>query len=93
MPIYGNNAAKLTKILATIFYTIDEYHPDILLYEDKNPNTIQTFSDVYRIDKSRFYGLDDMYAYIKHDLALVAGGGYSSAHIHNVRFEFETLAR
>lgn len=59
MPIYGNNAAKLTKILATIFYTIDEYHPDILLYEDKNPNTIQTFSDVYRIDKSRFYGLDD----------------------------------
>ena len=32
---------------------------------------------------------EEAFIYIKHDLKLVAGGGYNTDHIHNVKFEIE----
>ena len=34
---------------------------------------------------------EDAIAHIKSDLRLVAGGGYNSEHIHNVKFKIESI--
>lgn len=44
------------------------------------------YSDVYTIDNDAFYGSEDIQDYISNDLALVAGGGYDTNTIENVRF-------
>lgn len=75
-------------IKATIFFKVDNKHPDLKYIV--HPENIQSFEDVYIIDKSRFW-CDDLYSYIKNDLRLVAGGGYDSDHIYDVRFEFKTI--
>jgi len=77
-------------ILATIYYTVDSEHPDIQYI--KNPSKIQSFTDVYRFDTDYLGDISrhDMENYAKNDLRLVAGGGYSTKHIHNVKFEFST---
>lgn len=78
------------KIKATIFYTVDGKHPDIKYI--KNPSEIQSFTDIYGFNLD-YVGHDvtraDMENYCKRDLRLIAGGGYDTKHIHNVRFEFE----
>lgn len=77
-------------MLATIHYTVDSKHPDIQYI--KNPSEIQSFTDVYRFDTDYLGDIShhDMENYAKNDLRLVAGGGYSTKHIHNVKFEFST---
>lgn len=75
------------KIKATIYYMIDTGHPDYRYY--KKPEGLHEFSDTYTIDIDKFVSMDDVENYIKHDLALVAGGGYNAAHIHKVRFKLE----
>ena len=37
------------------------------------------------------YSKDFVAEYIKQDLMLVAGGGYNTEHIHNVKFELKKL--
>lgn len=72
----------------TIYYTVDKQHPDYNCISE--PEKEQSFSDIYRFD-TYYYGritIEQMKAYIKNDLRLVAGGGYDSEHIHKVRFEF-----
>ncbi len=86
------------KIRGTIYYTMDKYHPDYwytLPVTDRDK--VQEFSDTYMFDvnnpRSMQYGatMEQMKAYIKHDLMLIAGGGYTAAHIHNIRFEFKEV--
>lgn len=67
-----------------ISYTIDKHHPDIKCIEGWTEDKIYTFEDIYSIDMG--YTEEEMMSYIKHDLMLVAGGGYNKSHIHNVNF-------
>lgn len=58
---------------ATIFYT----------YKGKK----YTFHDVYKIDTDFYDDNDEILCYIKHDLKLVAGGGYSTENVKNAKFK------
>ena len=75
-------------ILATIYYMVDNNHPDIEYI--KQPSEIQSFTDCYYIDTDAFCDKDDYMSYIKNDLRIIAGGGYDTKHIHNVSFKFST---
>lgn len=74
----------MVKYSATIQYDAKNNHPDA-------PGaTGLEYSDVYAIDPNYFYGSEDINDYIKHDLALVAGGGYETNTIKNVRYTIVT---
>lgn len=51
------------------------------------------FEDVYHFDTDRFYLSDpeEIEEYIQHDLSLVAGGGYETNTIENVRFDIRKV--
>lgn len=70
---------------ASISFTTDKEHPDV--HKEKD----YTFSDVYKINDDCFWGDDDIISYIKNDLSLVAGGGYNTKHIHNVKFDIREI--
>lgn len=82
-------------IKGTLSYTVDEGHPDYGYMTDKQKHGINRVSDTYKFDlydpqdnPAGYWdpdNLDGMIDYVRHDLALVAGGGYSTAHIHNVK--------
>lgn len=71
--------------------TIDKDHPDIDYVRDWTEDKILTFEDVYAFSGRYGYSEDDIADYIKHDLSLVAGGGYNTDHIHNVTFQMEKI--
>lgn len=73
------------KIHGKIIYTVDAKHPDIKYMPDWSESKIWTFEDTYTFDNC--YTFDDVESYVKSGLSLVAGGGYNSEHIHNVKFE------
>ena len=73
------------KIHGKINFTVDDRHPDIAYMPDWDKNKVYTFEDIYTFDNC--YTFDDVESYVKSDLRLVAGGGYNSKHIHNVKFE------
>ena len=73
------------KIHGKISYTVDAGHPDIQYIKEWSENKILTFEDTYTFDNC--YTFDDVEGYVKNDRSLVAGGGYNSKHIHNVKFE------
>ena len=83
------------KYYGKITYEIDENHPDVNYvvggwYKGK----VFEYEDTYGFDE-RLYSLEDhdMFVnYINKDLKLVAGGGYNSEHIHNVKFEIRRMA-
>ena len=79
----------MKKYHGKITYTIDKAHPDIKYVEDYTEEKIFTFEDTYSFDGE--YPTENIKAYIKQDLMLVAGGGYNTDHIHNVKFEIEKL--
>lgn len=79
-------------IKATIFFKAKETHPDVQYISDWTPDKELSYSDTYFMDEGCFYGLDDMYSYIKRDLKLVAGGGYNYDHIKDVRFDIKEVA-
>ena len=65
-----------------ITYRMTEDHPD-WEYSEKSTKYKYTFEDSYFFD-SAIYGDEDVEnikAYIKNDLMLVAGGGYNTDHI------------
>ena len=72
-----------------ITYTIDKTHPDIKCVEDYTEEKIFTFEDTYTFNGD--YPMENIKAYIKNDLMLVAGGGYNTDHIHNVKFEIKRV--
>ena len=77
------------KIYGKISYTVDSGHPDIQYIKDWSENKVLTFEDTYTFNNC--YTFDDMEGYVKSDLSLVAGGGYNSEHIHNVKFEISRV--
>ena len=68
-----------------ITYTIDKGHPDVKCVDDWREDKVLDFADYYTFTMD--YTKDEIEAHIKHDLMLVAGGGYNAEHIHNVNFE------
>lgn len=78
------------KYYGKITYEIDEFHPDVnYWYKGK----VLEYEDTYEFDE-RLYSPEDhkMFVnYIKKDLKLVAGGGYNTDHIHNVKFEIRKV--
>lgn len=68
-----------------ITFTMDKEHPDVKCVEDWTEDKVMKFADYYEF--STDYTKDEIESYIKHDLMLVAGGGYNTEHIHNVTFE------
>lgn len=73
------------KYCGKISFTMDKNHPDVSCVEDWSDDKVYTFSDEYAFDMS--YTHEEIISYIKHDLILVAGGGYNADHIHNVVFD------
>ena len=70
---------------AEISFKVLPTHPDINCI--KNPNETLTFDDVYTMDTDYFDNKEQMIDHIKHDLALVAGGGYNKDHIYDVEYK------
>lgn len=79
------------KYNAKIYYTMDEDHPDLDYIKDWTEDKEFNFSNTYTFD-DKIYGDEEIILnHIKKDLRLVAGGGYNSEHIHNVRFEIKRI--
>jgi hypothetical protein len=81
----------IMKWQAKIEYTMDKDHPDVNhvvggWYRGKK----FTYYDEYKFESG--YTEDYMKEYMKKDLKLVAGGGYNTSHIHNVKFQFIKVA-
>lgn len=74
---------------AKISFTVDEEHPDIGYMNDWSAEKVYTFEDTYQFNDE--YSNDYMTEYIKHDLMLIAGGGYNTKHIHNVKFNIKKV--
>jgi hypothetical protein len=66
---------------------MDKEHPDVKCVEDWTEDKVMKFADYYEF--STDYTRDEIESYIKHDLMLIAGGGYNTDHIHNVTFEIK----
>lgn len=79
------------KYNAKIYYTMDEDHPDLEYVNDWTENKEFNFSDTYTFDDEIYGDEEIILNHIKKDLRLVAGGGYNSEHIHNVRFEIKRI--
>lgn len=77
----------MTKYHGKITYTIDKNHPDIEYLKDYTEKDVFTYEDTYTFNES--YSKGFVAEYVKRDLMLVAGGGYNTDHIHNVKFEIK----
>lgn len=77
---------KTVKVNATIYYTMDRKHPDFQYVKDTKKEL--SYMDTYIFDVGMYPTKEDRERYMKSDLRLVAGGGYDSKHIHNVKFVF-----
>lgn len=67
-------------IKGTIVATSNSKHPDC------KAGTPLSFTDTYTVDMNYFNSKEDVYRYIRRDLGLVLGGGYSTDTIDNVIF-------
>ena len=76
----------MKKYEAFIFYTMDENHSDLEYIKDWKKGKVYYYNDTYTFEDG--YTKEDIYAYMKADLKLVAGGGSTTKHIHNVSFKF-----
>lgn len=72
-------------IKAKIIFTVDMQHPDIEYIKD--PTKTFEYEDTYFDTSFQFDDLEQFESYVKSDLAIIAGGGYNSEHIHNVAYE------
>lgn len=71
---------------ATIKWRCKANHPDT-----DDTKTRFTYSDDYCIDDSYFSDGGEIINYIKHDLALVAGGGYDTDTITDVVYDIRGI--
>lgn len=81
----------MAKYRAKIKYRIKKTHPDIGCVKDWTPKKVFEIEDVYTFQEE-WFSEDYEKDYMRHDLALVAGGGYSTNHISNVKYEIEKIA-
>ena len=70
----------IKKYNATIEYDTKNNHPDV-----KNINNLK-YNDLYTFDTDYFNDNQHIINYIKNDMRLVAGGGYETNTIKNVKF-------
>lgn len=83
---------KIMKYIGKIYYTMDKDHPDVRCVKDWTEDKEYSFMDEY--DFAEIYDEEDtkcIVNYIKKDLKLIAGGGYNSDHIHNVKFDIHKV--
>ena len=79
----------MTKYKGKIFYKINEEHID---YDFKYKDKPLLFEDIYYIDKERFYSdEEEIKSYIKNDLFIVAGGGYSTKGLYDTFIYIEKI--
>lgn len=71
------------KVKGVIRFKVKKNHPDLKCIPEEDRDKTQEFCDIYYIDTDCFYGRDHIESYIKHDLRLVAGGGYDTDTIKN----------
>lgn len=77
---------------ATIKYKVNETHRDIGdMPEELWKGKVFTYEDTYHFDPAYYDDVEDMIEYMKSDLRLVAGGGYSTRHIYDVEFEIDEV--
>ena len=74
------------KVKGVIKYKMKKDHPDLKYVPEEERDKEMEFCDIYTIDTDYFYGVDHIQDYVKHDLALVAGGGYDVSTIKNVKY-------
>lgn len=73
------------KVKGVIYFKVKKNHPDLECIPEDERDKTHEFCDTYNIDTDYFYGREDIESYIKHDLKLVAGGGYDTDTIKNVK--------
>ncbi len=73
------------KVKGVIYFKVKKNHPDLECIPEDERDKTHEFCDIYNIDTGCFYGREDIESYIKHDLKLVAGGGYHTDTIKNVK--------
>ena len=73
-------------VKGVIKYKVKKNHPDLKYIDEAERNNEFEFCDIYHIDTDCFWCKDAIDSYIKHDLALVAGGGYDTDTIKNLKF-------
>ena len=79
---------NITKIKARIQWEIDAGHPDVgYVSGGWHEGEVFTYEDTYHFNNDMWNDYDSMVEYIDHDLRLIAGGGYSTDHIHNVKIK------
>jgi hypothetical protein len=76
------------KYFGGITYKMKEGHPDIKYVDDWRPDKPYVFKDTYTFDLDKgFWDVEEeRISYIKHDLALVAGGGYNTDYITDITY-------
>lgn len=74
-----------------INYRMERNHPDWEYVKDHRKTL--SFADRYQFDLDYFYSDDpaEMESYIRNDLLLVAGGGYSPDKIKNVKIDIHEI--
>ena len=75
---------------AKICYTIDKNHPDIEYITNWEKGKIFTYDNTYVFD-NECWTKSEAIECIKRDLKRIAGGGYNSDHVHNVKFHIEKI--
>lgn len=80
------NRTNALTIKSKIRYKMTDRHPD---FKEEYRGKVFEFEDTYYMDREYWDNdLGAMKDYIKNDLAIVAGGGYSTEGITDVEFEF-----
>lgn len=75
------------KIKAKLTFTVTKDNPDFKYINDENK--ILEFEDTYTFEDT--YDIEDAIRYIKHDMLLVAGGGYSTQHVNVIEWDIERI--
>lgn len=79
----------IKKIKGTITYKVKDNHPDLKYIPEEDRDKVHTFEDTYTIDTDNFWGEDHYTGWIKNDLMLVAGGGYDTDTIREVKIKLQ----
>lgn len=82
--------SKKVYLKGTISYRMEKGHPDWDCVKDHRKRL--SFYDIYQFDTDWFPSYESMESHMKHDLKLVAGGGYSTDYVKKVRYQFDVVS-
>lgn len=78
------------KFNAKITYKVDGNHPDIQDMPSKYwYDKVFTYEDTYTFGND--WGREEAILYMERDLKVIAGGGYSSRNIYDVKFDIKEV--